>query len=81
MRFAIHVNRVEFLGGDRLLYGNIGGSLPETPVIARLPSGVPWTGTAGASAAFAVARANLRYFAAGTGKAIAPVESRSPVHA
>jgi multiple sugar transport system ATP-binding protein len=81
MRFSINVNRIEFLGGDRLLYGNVGGSLPDTSVIARLPSGVPWTGTVGASTAFAVARANLRYFAADTGKAIAPVKARSPVHA
>jgi multiple sugar transport system ATP-binding protein len=75
------VNRVEFLGGDRLLYGSVGGNLPDTPVIARLPSSVPWAGTVGTAAQFAVARANLRYFDTDTGKAIAPVAARSPVDA
>jgi len=81
MPFDVKVNRIEFLGGDRLLYGTVGGALPETPVIARLPSSVAWTGTAGESAKFAVARANLRYFAADTGKAIAPVGTKGRVHA
>jgi multiple sugar transport system ATP-binding protein len=81
MRFTVNVNRVEFLGGDRLLYGNLGGALPDTPVIARLPSSVAWTGTVGAPEGFAVATTNLRYFAADTGKAIAPAVARSPVHA
>jgi multiple sugar transport system ATP-binding protein len=80
-RFPVNVNRVEFLGGDRLLYGSVGGNLPDTPVIARLPSSVPWAGTVGTAAQFAVARANLRYFDPDTGKAIAPVAARSPVDA
>jgi multiple sugar transport system ATP-binding protein len=70
MRIPFKVNRVEYLGGDRLLYGTVSGALPETPVIARVPSSVGYVPAAGTDAPFAVARGNLRSFNAATGKAL-----------
>jgi multiple sugar transport system ATP-binding protein len=70
MRIPFRVQRVEYLGGDRLLYGTVFGALPETSVIARIPSSVACAAAQGTEAAFAIARAELRSFSAPTGKAI-----------
>ncbi|NLS04180.1 ABC transporter ATP-binding protein [Rhizobium sp. P32RR-XVIII] len=67
--FRIH--RVEYLGGDRLLYGNISGDLPETPVIARIPSSIHYTPVLNTDVAFAVANEELRRFDTASGKAVA----------
>ena len=49
------MHQVEYLGGDRLLYGHVSGNLPETPVIARIPSSVAYSPVVGSEAPFAVA--------------------------
>lgn len=69
---VFNTHRVEYLGGDRLLYGHVKGNLPETPVIARIPSSVSYTPNPGSEAKFAVASADLRWFDKTTGKAMEP---------
>jgi multiple sugar transport system ATP-binding protein len=67
------VHRVEYLGGDRLLYGTVLGNLPQTAVIARIPSSVSYTPALGSEVPFAVANSELRRFDTATGKAIASI--------
>lgn len=74
LRIAYNVHRVEYLGGDRLLYGTVSGNLPETPAIARIPSNIAFTASEGVLN-FAVANSDLRLFDTETGKAVA-VDSR-----
>jgi multiple sugar transport system ATP-binding protein len=67
---TFNVHRVEYLGGDRLLYGTISGNLPETPVIARIPSSVHYSPALNTEVPFAVANSELRRFDTASGKAI-----------
>jgi multiple sugar transport system ATP-binding protein len=67
---TLNVHRIEYLGGDRLLYGNVMGDLPDTPAISRIPSSVSYTPILGSEAKFAVATSDLRRFDKTTGKAI-----------
>ncbi|OSQ36013.1 ABC transporter ATP-binding protein [Thalassospira mesophila] len=73
-RISFLVHRVEYLGGDQLLYGTVGGTLPETAAIARIPSSVHYSPTVGTEAKFAVANVDLRYFDSGSGKALIPTD-------
>jgi multiple sugar transport system ATP-binding protein len=66
MRLA--VDRVEYLSGDRHVYGTVRGIGEETRVVARLPATVFAPVTAGEEHEFAVARDRLRFFAADTGR-------------
>jgi multiple sugar transport system ATP-binding protein len=70
IRIAFRMHRVEYLGGDRLLYGHVTGNLPETPVIARIPSSVAYAPVAGSEAPFAVATSDLRRFDTASGQAL-----------
>jgi multiple sugar transport system ATP-binding protein len=70
MRTPFRITRVEYLGGDRLLYGVVTSALPETPVIARIPSSVTFRATVDSLVPFACLRSDLRHFAADTGKAL-----------
>ncbi|MBM6593571.1 ABC transporter ATP-binding protein [Microvirga pudoricolor] len=72
-RIAFRVYRVEYLGGDRLLYGHVCGGLPETPAIARIPSSVSYSPVVGSETPFAVATADLRRFETSSGRAL-PVD-------
>jgi len=67
---TFNVHRVEYLGGDRLLYGTVLGNLPETAAIARIPSSVPYVPAPGTEVPFAVASSDLRRFDTESGKAI-----------
>ncbi len=69
-RITFRVHRVEYLGGDRLLYGYVCGNLPETPAIARIPSSVAYSPVIGSEATFAVATSDLRRFDSVSGKAL-----------
>lgn len=64
------VRRIEYLGGDRLIYGTVSGSLPETEVIARIPSSIPFNGTEGDTLPFEMPQRELRRFDAASGRAI-----------
>jgi multiple sugar transport system ATP-binding protein len=61
--FPFVVHREEYLGSERLLYGEIG----ETKAVARFPVTSPITAEVGQTRDFAVARRNLKVFDASTG--------------
>lgn len=62
------VDRVEYLSGDRHVYGMVTSIGEDTRAIARLPSTVAVPLRAGETYEFAVARDRLRYFDPSTGK-------------
>ncbi len=61
------VDRVEYLSGDRHVYGTVQGIGEPTRVVARLPATVDAPVAAGEEQAFAVARRRLRFFDGDTG--------------
>jgi multiple sugar transport system ATP-binding protein len=68
--FIFHVNRVEYLGSERYLYGHIKGH-DETKVIAMLPATVTIPIDTDRDHQFTVARDQLRFFdLGGTGERI-----------
>jgi multiple sugar transport system ATP-binding protein len=67
------VSHEEYLGADRITYGNLEGDRFEgTRVISRLPSGQNAPLEPGSLHAFAVAESDLRFFDAGTQQRTAP---------
>ena len=62
-RFPFHVHRVEYLGAERLLYGEIG----EARAVARFPATTELPVEVGATHDFAVPRRDLKRFDAATG--------------
>jgi multiple sugar transport system ATP-binding protein len=70
VRFTFHVNRVEYLGSERYLYGHIEGH-DDSKVIAMLPATVTIPIEVDRDHSFTVARDQLRFFDAdGDGPAI-----------
>jgi multiple sugar transport system ATP-binding protein len=61
------VDRIEYLSGDRHLYGTVTALGEPTRVVARLPATVSTPITAGETYPFAVAPQRLRFFDAETG--------------
>jgi multiple sugar transport system ATP-binding protein len=61
--FPFHVHREEYLGAERLLYGEIG----ETKAVARFPANVPLAATPGGTYDFAVRAPDLKVFDPETG--------------
>ncbi len=59
--FTFHVNRVEYLGSERYLYGHIRGH-DETKVIAMLPSTVTLPIEVDRDHRFSVSQSQLRFF-------------------
>jgi multiple sugar transport system ATP-binding protein len=70
--FEYQVDRVEYLGSDRLLYGTIPAIAPQTRMIARLPFTVTTPVAEGEGARFAVAESSLRFFDKDGGERISP---------
>jgi hypothetical protein len=62
------VDRIEYLSGDRHVYGTVTGIGEATRVVARLPATVDTPISAGETYDFAVARHRLRFFVAATGE-------------
>ena len=62
------VDRVEYLSGDRHVYGTVLGIGEPTRVVARLPATVDAPVVAGEEQAFAVAGRRLRFFTTDTGR-------------
>ncbi|HEV3505411.1 MAG TPA: ABC transporter ATP-binding protein [Actinomycetes bacterium] len=68
-----HVERIEYLSGDRHVYGTASRIGEDTRVIARLPATVTTPIAVGETHAFAVHPGRLRFFDAGTGRRGDPV--------
>jgi multiple sugar transport system ATP-binding protein len=66
------VARIEYLSGDRHVYGTVRGIGEETRVIARLPATVTTRIAPGEEREFSVHERDLRFFDAETGKRSAP---------
>jgi multiple sugar transport system ATP-binding protein len=64
----LDIARIEYLSGDRHVYGTLKGIGEETRVIARLPATVTTPLEAGEVHEFAVPEQDLRFFDAETGK-------------
>jgi multiple sugar transport system ATP-binding protein len=70
--FKLHVERVEYLGSDRYVYGTIPELSSDKRVISRLPFTVTNPVDEDAVARFAVAESNLRFFDQQSGERIEP---------
>jgi len=66
-KIPLAVDRIEYLSGDRHVYGTVTGIGKPTRVVARLPATVDTPISAGETYDFAVARSRLRFFSAETG--------------
>ncbi len=75
LAFPLAVQRIEYLGADRLVYGVLEPPLPRERVIARLPTLLPFDSAAGERHEFAVRPRDLRRFALADGKRIGAAES------
>jgi multiple sugar transport system ATP-binding protein len=74
----LQVERMEYLSGDRHVYGTVTGIGAETRVIARLPATVGTPLEAGETHEFAVPSGRFRFFDAETGARRAPVPIGGP---
>jgi multiple sugar transport system ATP-binding protein len=68
----LEIARIEYLSGDRHVYGTVKGIGEETRVIARLPATVATPIAADEVREFAVHERDLRFFDAETGKRTTP---------
>ncbi|HXU65864.1 MAG TPA: ABC transporter ATP-binding protein [Casimicrobiaceae bacterium] len=66
--FPFTVNRIEYLGADRLVYGTLEAPHPRTKVISRLPSTIALPIETGRRYDFAVRERDLKYFDRETGR-------------
>ncbi|MGH3995663.1 MAG: ABC transporter ATP-binding protein, partial [Pseudonocardiaceae bacterium] len=67
------VERIEYLSGDRHVYGSVTRLGEQTRVVARLPATMATSLTAGDTHEFAVATERLRFFDAASGLRTDPV--------
>ncbi len=67
VRMPFNVERIEYLSGDRHVYGTVSGLGEDTLVIARLPSTLRTPVVAGETAEFGVAVDRVRFFDAESG--------------
>jgi multiple sugar transport system ATP-binding protein len=67
-KVPLAVDRIEYLSGDRHIYGTVTGIGEPTRVVARLPATVTSPISPGETYDFAVARDRLRFFAVDTGE-------------
>src|SRR5918992_177390 len=65
---SLDIARIEYLSGDRHVYGTLNGIGEETRVIARLPATVTTSLDAGDVREFAIPERDLRFFDAETGE-------------
>ncbi len=65
--YPFEVTWFEYLGAERLVYGNIGEKCCARHVVSRLPGNIQLTVEAGKTYSFSVSKQNLRYFNRSTG--------------
>ena len=70
---SFHVDRIEYLSGDRHVYGTVSGIGEDTRVIARLPATVTDPVTPGESHPFGVSVDKLRFFGVESGTRAEPI--------
>ncbi|HEX7045026.1 MAG TPA: ABC transporter ATP-binding protein [Burkholderiales bacterium] len=68
--YPLAVTRIEHLGADRLIYGNLEPPHPPAHVIARLPATVSARVAPGERADFVVRERDIQYFDRATGEAL-----------
>jgi multiple sugar transport system ATP-binding protein len=71
-KMPLSVERIEYLSGDRHVYGTVTGVGEPTRVVARLPATVDTPVSAGETYDFAVVRNRLRFFDAESGRRVEP---------
>jgi multiple sugar transport system ATP-binding protein len=76
--FTFHISRVEYLGADQLLYGEVEEGGGETAVIAKLSSEETIPADPGHSYEFVVQEQQIRYFDKATGLRVGPEEGAGP---
>jgi multiple sugar transport system ATP-binding protein len=75
IRFPFHVHRGEYLGAERLFYGEIG----EAKAVARFPANAGITTEIGSTTDYAVRRRDLKHFHPETGLRLdSPANGRRP---
>jgi multiple sugar transport system ATP-binding protein len=74
---SLDIARIEYLSGDRHVYGTLNGIGEETRVIARLPATVTTPLEAGDVRHFAIHERDLRFFDSETGERTAPQPARA----
>jgi multiple sugar transport system ATP-binding protein len=62
LTYSFHVTYLEYLGAERLVYGNVGEKSRAGHVVSRLPGSVDVSIEAGSTYSFAVPKRDLRYF-------------------
>ena len=77
VKAQFEIARIEYLSGDRHVYGTVRGIGEETRVIARLPATVTTPIEAGDVHEFAVHERDLRFFDAESGERAAPEPVRA----
>jgi len=73
VRMPLQVDRIEYLSGDRHVYGDVSGIGETTRVIARLPATVTTPIASGETHQFAVQGSRLRFFDQASGERTEPV--------
>jgi multiple sugar transport system ATP-binding protein len=68
-----HVDRVEYLSGDRHVYGTVAGFGEDTRVIARLPATMTDPLNDGETYEFGTSADQVRFFDAESGERTGPV--------
>jgi multiple sugar transport system ATP-binding protein len=68
----LEIDRMEYLSGDRHVYGTVKGIGEPTRVVARLPATVTTPIDVGETRQFAVAERDVRFFDAQSGKRASP---------
>ena len=75
VRFPYHVHRTEYLGAERLLYGEVG----QAKAVARFPANSDIQTEIGSTTDYAVRRHDLKHFSIETGLRLdRPTNGRQP---
>lgn len=67
LEIPLRVTRIEYLGGDELIYGVLAAPFPEEKVIAKIASAEPLSANQGERVVFAVREGDVKHFDRGTG--------------
>ena len=77
--FSVRLERLEYLGGERVVYGSLDGTGAANRVLSRLPAALSFSGAPGEILRFSVREEDLRYFDPSSGNAMRPTHSVAAV--